>query len=88
MADFKRVWLPYKTESQHSSGDGFVSVVLEPIDDNETHQAETEIRKLVKEGWKIVSTCGVMGSKNLLVAGADDSYLTYTTGVEVFMVKE
>ncbi len=88
MADFKRVWLPYKTESEHTRESALFSVSLVPVDDDETLKADAEIRKLVNEGWKIVSTSGVMASRNLLVAGADDSYLTYTSGIEVFLVKD
>ena len=88
MAQFKRVWLPYKQEQNTSNSSGMVIISYFPTDDEKTEKASTEIQNLITQGWRIVSTAPVTGSLNLLRSEGDDVYHTFTTGIEVFMVKE
>ena len=87
MAQFKRVWLPYKQEQTSSISSGMVISASYPADDEKTEKANTEIQNLITLGWKIVSTAPVTGSLNYLHPKGDDVYHTFTTGIEVFMVK-
>ena len=59
-----------------------------PTDDEKTEKVDTEIQNLITQGWRIVSTAPVTGSINILNPKGTDVYYTYTTGIEVFMVKE
>ena len=88
MAQFKRVWLKFKLEDDVSSSSGMVIMTAYPTDDEKTEKVDTEIQNLIILGWKIVSTAPVTGSLNFLDPKGDDVYHTFTTGIEVFMVKE
>ena len=88
MAQFKRVWLNYKSEQNVSSSSGMVISTAYPTDDEKTEKGDTEIQNLISQGWRIVSTAPVTGSSNILNPKGDDTYFTHTTGIEVFMVKE
>ena len=88
MAQFKRVWLEYKSEQNVSSSSGMVISTAYPTDGKKTEKGDTEIQNLISQGWRIVSTAPVTGSLNILNPKGDDVYHTYTTGIEVFMVKE
>lgn len=64
---------------------------------DETHQAKEVISKLISNGWEIVSTTSINGSKttkNNIAAflgsnNANEKYHTetLTVGIEVFLVK-
>ena len=86
--EYKRVWMAYKTEQNISGSGGMVNVSFFPVDNEETETADQEISDLLNLGWKIVSTCPVAGSTNILNSDGDDVYVTFTRGIEVFMVKE
>ena len=91
MAQFKRVWLKFKLEDDVSSSSGMVIMTAYPTDDEKTKKVDTEIQNLITQGWRIVSTAPLTGSINILYPKVDeghDVYHTYTTGIEVFMVKE
>ena len=88
MAQFKRVWLRYKSEANVSSPSGMVISRNHPTDDENTKKGDTEIQNLITQGWRIVSTAPVTGSYNFLDPKGVNVYHTYTTGIEVFMVKE
>ena len=88
MAQFKRVWLKYKTEVDFKNSAGMTTVEVYPTDNENTQKADDEIQDLIKEGWKIVSTAPVNKSSNILNPAGNDVYATYTSGIEVFMVKE
>ena len=88
MATFKRVWLPYKSNHSSDSSSGLLITTFLPNDDENTKKADTKIQNLITQGWRIVSTAPVTGSINFLNPNGDDAYHTYTTGIEVFMVKE
>ena len=83
------MYLPFKNEPQWNSQKGQTTVLYSPNDGEKTFEADREIRKHIEEGWKIVSTCPITASINLLHdKGRDDVYATYTQGIEVFMIKE
>ena len=86
--EFKRVWMAYKVEQELSNSNGMVVVLYSPLDNEETEAADQEISDLLNKGWKIVSTCPITGSVNILKRDGDDVYATFTRGIEVFMVKE
>ena len=88
MAKFKRVWLTYKSDPSSDSSSGLLITTFLPNDDENTKKADTEIQNLITQGWRIVSTAPVTGSINILNPKGTDVYHTYTTGIEVFMVKE
>ena len=88
MAKFKRVWLKSKLGQDVSSSSGMVIMTAYPTDDEKTEKVDTEIQNLITQGWRIVSTAPVTGSINILNPKGTDVYYTYTTGIEVFMVKE
>lgn len=88
MAQFKRVWLPYKHAMTDYTSSDLMNIKYHPREDESTEKANTEIQNLITQGWKIVSTAPVTGSSSILNPKGDDFYFTYTTGIEVFMVKE
>jgi hypothetical protein len=90
MAQFKRVWLPYKRKLNTDNSNGMISIGCYPTDDEKTEKASTEIQNLIAQGWRIVSTAPVTGSLNVFFSVSDDNdiYHTFTMGIEVFMVKE
>jgi hypothetical protein len=88
MAQFKRIWLPYKKENDVSKDGTKTLFLYTPIDDEETRKADDEIQFLIAHGWKIVSTAPVTASFNFLNTEWGDIYHTFTNGIEVFLVKE
>ena len=87
------MYIPFDNDMQYDSNDdqnGRQNTVLySPNDGERTLKADKEISKHIEEGWKIVSTCPITASINLLHdRGRDDVYATYTQGIEVFMVKD
>ena len=84
---YKRIWMPYNVD--------FVIVLdyVKPSDNEDTNKADNEITKLLSEGWRIISTAPITGSR----AYDEDGFsslrkpamvYTFTTGIEVFLVKE
>jgi tartrate dehydratase beta subunit/fumarate hydratase class I family protein len=78
--EYKRIWLNFETvTSYYGSAD--------PSECDSTRNADAEIAQLLNQGWRIVSTSPVTASRldefegTLLV-------FTYTSGIEVFMIKE
>lgn len=88
MTQYKRVWLPYKVDTKSVNTVGMVEVNLEPIDFEGTKKVDAEIQNLISQGWKIVSTSPVIKSYNLINSKGGDIYANYTSGIEVFMIKE
>ncbi len=85
MAQFKRVWLSYDLNFQVVNSSGITTASFESVDGKETEEADAEIQKLLFAGWRIVSTAPVTKS---LCSLNPDSFGTYTSGIEVFMIKE
>jgi hypothetical protein len=73
--EYKRIWLPLGIE--------IIGSAVLPTDDARTKKADEEISKHLNLGWRIVSTAPLAGSN---FAGGNNT--SYTTGIEVFMVKE
>lgn len=83
------MYIPFDNDMQYDFNDGQAKVLFSPNDGERTLKADKEIRKNIEEGWKIVSTCPITASINLLHdRGRDDVYATYTQGIVVFMVKD
>ena len=87
MVEYKRVWLPYKIDMNVENSSGFTITSFAPVDGDETEKADQEIRNLLDRGWEIASTAPVTKSVCFLNSEADDTYATYTSGIEVFMIK-
>jgi hypothetical protein len=86
--EFKRIFLPYKVEEK-MDGDNSKNITTTFIPSNyeKTTIAENEIKSLLQNGWEIVSTSPVIGNKNIIV----DKWAfrgSFTTGIEVFLVKK
>lgn len=89
---YKRIWMPYKTD--------FLTSLLwvSPSDNEDTKAADNKIEKLLSEGWSIVSTAPITESRgydknghcnmNMPNTYGTDMVYTYTSGIEVFLVKE
>ena len=88
MAQFKRIWLPYHQKDDLKNSNGMVYATRYPIDDEKTEKANNKIQNLITQGWRIVSTAPVTASFNLINPKGDDMYHTFTSGIEVFLVKE
>lgn len=88
MAQFKRVWLKYDLDMGVVNSSGITTTYFTPVDGEETEKADAEIQKLLFAGWRIVSTAPVTKSVCFLDPKGDDSYATYTSGIEVFMMKD
>ena len=86
--EYKRIWLKYSTEANTEYSSGMISASCYPSDNEDTAVADKEIKSYLNNGWRIVSTCPVTASKNFLTAKGDDVYLTFTSGIEVFMVRD
>ncbi len=77
--EYKRIWLNFETVTSYG--------LAVPIESDSTRNADAEIALLLNQGWRIVSTSPVTASRvdeyegTLLV-------FTYTSGIEVFMIKE
>ena len=73
--DFKRVWIGY------FPNDGI------PVDSEETEKNDQEVLDLLNDGWEIVSTVPITASREFFIDGKFIA-LTYTSGVDVFMIKK
>ena len=85
--EYKRIWMPYNNEFFKTCK------YVHPSDDKDTEKADNEIAKLLSEGWRIISTAPITGSraydeKGLDGIGLPEMVYTYTIGIEVFLVKE
>ena len=86
--DFKRIWMVYEIKPKVENTGGMSTVTCVPVDNDDTAEADMQIENLLKLGWRIASTCPVTATMNILNPKGDDVYLTYTKGIEIFMVKE
>jgi hypothetical protein len=86
--EYKRIWLKYSTEANFENSDGMLNTTCFPSDNEETVDTDNEILSLLSKGWRIVSTCPVTASKNILTSKGNNIYLTFTSGIEVFMIKD
>lgn len=86
--DFKRVWIKFDKKIDSVVKDGTVICECLPMEGEDSKYSDHEIISLLNSGWKIVSTTPVIGTVNLINAVGGNSYLTYTSGIEVFMVKD
>jgi hypothetical protein len=79
--NFKKVWIGYNTERE--------GLTLFPYDNEDTETAVDEIDQLIKEGWKIVSTCPITATQiSRDLKSTEYQTYTFTSGIEVFLVKE
>ncbi|MGC6414078.1 MAG: hypothetical protein ACON5K_05190 [Bacteroidia bacterium] len=87
---FKRIWIPYdkQTYINRDKKSNVLNCNIYPVDSDKSKKADNIIEKMLNEGWKIVSTTPVTASENSLLAGDNDVYWTFTSGIEVFMIKE
>jgi hypothetical protein len=84
---YKRIWMPYNVD--------FITILkyVKPSDNEDTNKADNEITKLLSEGWRIISTAPITGSQaydedGLSSIRKPEMVYTFTTGIEVFLVKE
>ena len=88
--EYKRIWMPYNCNFY----DTLMYVI--PSDNEDTNKADEEIKQLLKKGWRIVSTAPVIESRaynkegycNMPNTGGPEMVYSYTSGIEVFLVKE
>jgi hypothetical protein len=83
--EYKRIWLPYCNSLNQDL------FYVSPTDDENTKAADEEIAEHLKNGWRIVSAVPITESSSFSKLGLrdySDSVFTYTSGIEVFIVKE
>jgi hypothetical protein len=88
--EYKRIWMPYGTDFRDSL------MYVSPYDNEETIKVHNELAKLISEGWRIISTAPITesrayssnGNHNIPGMGGSDMVYTYTSGIEIFLVKE
>ena len=88
--EYKRMWIPYDTDFSKPL------MYVFPSDNEDTNNADEEIKHLLKVGWHIISTAPITESRaynkegncDLPGAGGSDMVYTFTSGIEVFLVKE
>lgn len=85
---YKRIWIPLNPKNNIISEPDYVSSSIYPCDDEDSKKADETIENMLNTGWKIISTTPITASHNILRAGGDDVYQHYTSGIEVFMIKE
>lgn len=87
---YKRVWIPYDRDTyiKFDISSKVLNANVFPIDGKKTKEADKIIAKMLNEGWKIVSTTPVTSSINMIPQGSADTRWTFTSGIEVFMIKE
>ena len=80
------VYVPYDTNIKID-----VPSSANPIDSEKTQKAVAKIKKMVTQGWQIISTVPVTGSYSM-PTDVDYTYrgvtLNYTTGYEVWLQRE
>ena len=85
--EYKRIKLPFATKFNT------LFQAIHPFDNDDTKEADEEISRHLKNGWRIVSTTPITGStaydeKGIGSIGLPEKVYTYTICVEVFLVKE
>ena len=87
--EYKRIWMPYKDTYYRS----IMSVGVGDYD--ETKKADEAIANHLNNGWRIASTCPVTATQahpewdsELTEKQQKKHVYTYTTGIEVFLVKD
>lgn len=87
--ELKRFWLPYATNENFGSKDGQITVEIIPSDSKETELAERELQALLNLGWEIVSTTPVNGTVCKFIPEFKyTNVLTFTSGIEIFLIKK
>ena len=93
MTQFKRIFIPC---SQQDEVGGSNKLELEnnfekwvPINGEDTLSADKEIQEHLNDGWRIVSTCPIVGTFSLKSASQSDvtNNFVFTDGIDVFLVK-
>lgn len=85
----KRFWLPYATNENVGSSDGQVTSEIIPTDSKETEKAEKELQSLLAEGWEISSTSPITGTVCKFMPKYNyTNFLTFTSGLEIFLIKK
>ena len=85
--EFKRIYLPYKINASPQGSD-IIQMRWSASDDESTFKVDKQIKQMLADGFKIVSTCAITECLNMLNRNGDDVYASYTKGIEVFMVKD
>jgi len=85
--EFKRIYLPYKINAR-PQGTDMVQMRWSASDDESTYKVDKQIKQMLADGFKIVSTCAITECLNILNRTWDDVNASYTKGIEVFMVKD
>ena len=87
--EYKRIWMSYDYN--------FLDVLMyvSPTDSEDTKKADKEIAKLLKQGWRIISTAPITMSRAYNERGhcgmpnvGSDMVYSFTCGIEVFLVKD
>ena len=94
--EYKRIFIQFNTDYSESLH------YIWTCDDENSKRADKEIKKHLNDGWRIVSTSPVTASKRMNADGIaamglgydslkhewQDYVFTFTTGIEVFLVKD
>ena len=90
--EYKRIWMPYE-DTYHK-----YTMSLGVADNDETKKADEAIANHLRNGWRIASTCPVTITQAYAAVGGDETnhkdeqqkkhVYTYTSGIEVFLVKD
>jgi hypothetical protein len=87
--ELKRFWLPYATNENVGSKDGQITAEIIPADFKDTELAEKELQSLLNLGWEIVSTAPITGSVCKFMPKFNyTNVLTFTSGLEIFLIKK
>ena len=92
---FKRIFIQFDRvdeEDEDKESNYFYQVVCSQ-EGEKSKEADLEVEKHLNEGWRIVSTSPVVASEIFIDRTTDASSqlirpLTFTDGIEVFLVKE
>ena len=84
------VWVPF-SKKNYDLNLSHTQVII-PTDDSDTKAAVLKVKKMVSEGWSIVSTVPITGSisksNSSDYKGESQGHsLTFTTGYEVWLQK-
>ena len=94
--EYKRIYIEFDTDYSNTLH------WFWPCDGKNSEKADKEIKKHLNDGWKIVSTSPVTASRRMNADGIvamgmgheslkhewEDYVFTFTSGIEVFLVKD
>ena len=85
--NFKRLWIEYDRSITTEEKEKTVISDCRPVDGDKTLIADRKIQELISDGWNIVGITPISGSLNIINGHGVNTYMTYTTGIEVFMTR-